>query len=84
MLSSYFISPKNIRTKKKTQKTNKPTNKQSIYHQTRHTYTKNEEKKTQAHPVWVDKLLTSKFNIFAFKKKSLVFSITRKQHVSNI
>lgn len=51
MLSSYFISPKNIRTKKKIQKTNKPTNKQSIYHQTGHTYTKNEEKKTQAHPV---------------------------------
>lgn len=39
MLSSYSISPKNIRTKK-IQKTNKPTNKQSIYHQTRHTYTK--------------------------------------------
>lgn len=83
MLPSYFNSPKNIRTKK-IQKTNKPTNKQSTYHQTRQKYTKNEERKLKPIPCEKISCLHQSLTFLFFKKKSRVFSVTRKQHVSNI
>lgn len=84
MLFSYFISPKNIRTKKKyIKQTNQQINNLLITKQDIHTK-KMKKRKIQAHPVWQDKLFTSKLNMFVSKKKSRVFSVTHKQHVSNI
>lgn len=83
MLSSYFVSPKTLEQKKYKKQTNQQINNRFITKQDIHTQ---KMKKRKLKPIACEKIscLHQSLTFLFFKKKSRVFSVTRKQHVSNI